>query len=158
MKTQSKRQLRLLRELENNPLIERACKKANVGRSTYYGWCAADANFKAQAYEAQQRGRAKFNDFVESKLMENINDHHYPSIALWLRSNHDAYRPQVLRVVIEENKQQRIELADMQRMLEELVSLRGVDKLIEAAVSDPESFKKKLREDVEEHRKRMDRL
>lgn len=87
------RKARLLAELEENPLVSRACNKAKVHRSNFYRWCSEDQQFKAEATKAIEKGRSKLNDFVESKLLENISNNQYQSIALWLRHNTVRYHP-----------------------------------------------------------------
>jgi len=91
MKASKKKKQLLLNELENNPLIERACKKADIVRSTFYRWCEADLNFKNAAKEAQSKGRAKMNDFVESKLLESINSGSVQAMRFWLIHNTNTY-------------------------------------------------------------------
>jgi len=93
MNKRNRKKTQVLRELENNPLIERACKKVGIARSTYYRWCGADQSFKSLSEQAQQNGRAKMNDFAESKLLENVNNNHFQSIAFWLRHNTARYHP-----------------------------------------------------------------
>lgn len=152
------KKLKLLRQLEDNPLVSLACNRVGVSRATYYRWRDEDPVFRGEVLKAVARGTDKLNDFAESKLIENIKAGNQQAIAYWLRFNHRAYRPQALRLVIEENNQQRIELKKMQQMLEELVNVVGEDKLIEAAVPDPKAFKEKLQKEVEEHRKHTDEL
>ncbi len=91
-KTRSRKQTRMLRELSENPLIERACKKVGIARSTYYRWCLAEPFYKQAVDEAQEKGREKINDFAESKLMENMSNNHFPSLAYWLSHNTMRYR------------------------------------------------------------------
>lgn len=149
---------KLLKQLEDNPLVTLACNRVGVSRATYYRWRDEDPVFRGDSTKAIEKGVGKINDFAESKLIENIKANNQQAIAYWLRFNHRAYRPQALRLVIEENKQQRVELEKMHQMLEELINVLGEDKLIEAAVPDPEAFKEKLRKDLEEHGKRIDGL
>ena len=82
---------RLLEELEENPLITRACRKLNIGRATFYKWCSEDPLFKIHVEWAQNHGRSKVNDFVESKLLENINAGMQSAIVFWLAHNHPSY-------------------------------------------------------------------
>lgn len=92
MKAKTKKQKRLLlNELGNNPLIERACKKVGIARSTFYRWCDADADFKAKAEVAIEFGRGKLNDFAESKLMEAIDMGSVQAIRYWLDHNSKRY-------------------------------------------------------------------
>lgn len=88
----NRKQQQLLKELENNPFIEQACKKIGIARSTYYRWIEQDNSFAQLAEHSQQHGRTKVNDFAESKLLENVRNNHYHSIAFWLRHNHQTYR------------------------------------------------------------------
>lgn len=149
---------KLLRELEENPLVTRACKKLGIARSTFYRWCDEDFKFRADTTVAINRGRDKISDFAESKLYENAGNGNQQAIALILRHNSKHYRPQVLKLVIEENSQQRVELERLQLMFDELIKLKGVDALIDSAVSDPEAFKQQLRDEVDESRRRTDEL
>jgi hypothetical protein len=43
---------KLLAELKLTPIIQVACKKANIGRATYYRWRKEDLGFAASADEA----------------------------------------------------------------------------------------------------------
>jgi hypothetical protein len=90
MRTKDKKKL-LLIELESNPLIERACKKVDIARSTFYRWCEIDLDFKKAAKEAQSVGRAKMNDFVESKLLESISSGSVQAMRFWLVHNNKLY-------------------------------------------------------------------
>lgn len=91
MRVSKKNKKRMLEELENNPLVERACKKVGVARSTFYRWCGVDAAFKDDAEAAIAAGREKMNDFAESKLLEAINDGNLQGIRYWLDHNSKRY-------------------------------------------------------------------
>lgn len=91
MRASKKNKKRLLNELENNPLIERACKKVGIARSTFYRWCGADPAFKTDAEAAIAAGREKMNDFSESKLLEAINSGNMQAIRYWLDHNSKRY-------------------------------------------------------------------
>lgn len=91
MKKRNKNQKKLLSELRSNPLIERACKKVGIARSTFYRWCGADHTFKEEAEAAITAGRDKMNDFTESKLLEAINSGNMQGIRYWLDHNSKRY-------------------------------------------------------------------
>lgn len=82
---------RLLKELEEHPSITRACLKLKLARATFYRWCSDDPLFKIHAEWAQVHGRSRINDFVESKLLENINAGMQSAIVFWLAHNHPSY-------------------------------------------------------------------
>lgn len=149
---------KLIKELEENSIVSVACMKIGISRATYYRWRAEDVDFKAATTRASEIGRAKFNDLAESKLLENIKANNQQAIAYWLRFNHKNYRPQVLRLVIEENKQQRIDLANLTMLLDELINHVGVEKLIDTAVADPKAFKEKLKNEVNKGKEALDEL
>lgn len=92
MKTNTRAQKRsILDHLGDNPLIERACKKVGIVRSTFYRWCDSDPEFKVKAEVAIEFGRGKLNDFAESKLMEAINTGNVQAIRYWLDNNSKRY-------------------------------------------------------------------
>jgi hypothetical protein len=157
MKHKSKKR-EILKHLEDNSLVSIACSKVGISRSTYYRWREEDPDFKKATAVALETGIAKMNDYVVSKLLENIKDNNQPAIAYWLRFNHPRYKPEVLRLVIEENKQQLVEFKKLQQLMDELINLVGVDKLLEAAVPDPQGFKEKVRKGLEVPRRRSDKL
>lgn len=85
------RKAKLLSELEDNPLITRACNKAKIHRSNFYRWCIEDPKFKTEAIEAMEKGRNKLNDFVESKLLESISSGSVQAMRYWLSHNAKQY-------------------------------------------------------------------
>ncbi len=92
MRANTRAQKRLiLNELGKNPLIERACKKVGIARSTFYRWYNADHEFSRKADIATEFGRGKLNDFAESKLMEAINAGNVQAIRYWLDHNSKRY-------------------------------------------------------------------
>lgn len=63
-------------------LITLACKNAGVSRQTYYNWLNSDEEFKESAVEIAEMQK----DFVESKLLENINANDPTSIIFYLKT------------------------------------------------------------------------
>src|SRR5665647_3140882 len=112
IKYKNRKKTRLLIELEPNPLVERACKKIGISRATFYRWCESDPVFKSDALGAQDRGRDKLTDFVESKLLENISTNQHAAIAFWLSHNTTRYRAYPTKLYIEDldrfQKQKRV--------------------------------------------------
>jgi predicted DNA-binding transcriptional regulator AlpA len=82
----------LIIELEKNYLLQRACKKLGLTRSTVYRWMKDDEAFAMRVRAAQSVGRRNISDFVESKLLKNIEDRNQRAIEYWLKSNNDHYR------------------------------------------------------------------
>lgn len=134
----------LLIELENNPLIERACKKVDIARSTFYRWCEIDVNFKSVAKEAQGVGRAKMNDFVESKLLESISSGSVQAMRFWLVHNNKLYST----VSTAEIKRLRFYEGLVFEMLD--VATREDDKAVLTIISGlREQEKKRIKEQID---------
>lgn len=81
----------LLEHLEKTPIVQIACEKSWVGRSTYYRWMQADKVFSRQAREALSKWVAMMNDLAESQLLKAVRDGNMTAIAFWLRSRHTSY-------------------------------------------------------------------
>ena len=82
----------LVKELEKNYLLQRACSKLGLTRSTVYRWMQEDPEFAAEVRAAQGIGRRFMSDYVESKLLKNVEDQHERAIEFWLKSNNERYR------------------------------------------------------------------
>lgn len=85
----SKKQL--LRLLEENPNLLRACKTIGIARSTLYRWMENDTDFRDAVRDAQEIGQDTMNDYVESKLIENARNGVPRSIEFFLRHNNPRY-------------------------------------------------------------------
>ncbi|MEK7153481.1 MAG: hypothetical protein AAB834_06030 [Patescibacteria group bacterium] len=157
-KEKRRKQAQLIKELEDNPIVERACRKAGVPRSNYYRWCDQDPAFKHAVKEAQNKGRDKLNDFVESKLLENIDANLHHAITFWLRHNSRHYRPHAIRLYLDENKKQEHELGILKALLNELIDKVGIDEAIRIAGYDPVKFRMKIEKELKAQDKPPDEL
>jgi hypothetical protein len=93
MKKEKDKQL-LLDRLKETPIVEFACKKAGVGRATYYRW-REDKEFAKDADEAIAEGEAFITDMSESQLISMIRDRNFQAIQLWLRHHHAKYNQKI---------------------------------------------------------------
>lgn len=82
---------KILGLLRENPNLQRACKKAGIARSTLYRWMEDDTSFRDDVRDAQEIGLDTMNDYVEAKLMENIQNNMQKSIEFYLRHNSQKY-------------------------------------------------------------------
>lgn len=82
---------RILGHLKTVPIIEVACKKANIARATYYRWRKEDMEFLRLSGEALQDGIDMINDLTESQLIGLIKEKKFQAIQLWLRHNHTRF-------------------------------------------------------------------
>lgn len=82
---------KLVSELKRSPIIQIACKKVGVGRSTYYKWRFEDNIFAKACDQAMEFGSALINDIVESKLISLAQNSNLEAMKFWLRHNHSKY-------------------------------------------------------------------
>ena len=88
--------------LRKTPIVQIACERLDIGRSTYYQWRAADKIFARAADRALEAGRFFVNDLAESKLMQMIKDDNITAIIFWLKHNNPRYA--ILNRVIHEHE------------------------------------------------------
>ena len=81
----------LLESLHQMPVVEIACKKNNVSRSTFYRWRKESKEFAKAVEEALASGENLINDLSESQLIGLIKDRNFQAIHLWLRHHHPKY-------------------------------------------------------------------
>ncbi len=85
----------LVEQLKKTPIVQVACEKCGVGRSTYYRWRKEDAEFTQQSDQALLDGSLLVNDMAESQLMSAIKDKNMTAIIFWLKHHHPAYLTKV---------------------------------------------------------------
>ena len=81
----------LLEHLEKTPIVQIACEKSGVGRSTYYRWLEQDKKFARSAKQALSKGVLIMNDLAESQLLKSVRDGNMTAIIFWLKSRHLSY-------------------------------------------------------------------
>lgn len=81
----------LLEQLRKVPIVQIACERANIGRTTYYRWCRDDSKFKKESEEAMNEGEEMINDLSESQLITLIKEKNFSAVQLWLRQHHPKY-------------------------------------------------------------------
>lgn len=81
----------LLEQLKKTPIVQIACEKIGVGRSTYYRWRDEDKEFSKHADEALQEGSLLVNDMAESQLLSAVRDKNMTAIIFWLKHHHKTY-------------------------------------------------------------------
>lgn len=89
-RTQQNRQL-MIDQLKKTPVVQIACEKTGVSRSTYYRWREEDPKFAEEADDALAQGVALINDMAESQLLSAIRDRNISAIFYWLNHRHSAY-------------------------------------------------------------------
>ncbi len=83
---------KFIEELESNPIVQVACTKLAIQRSTYYRWKQYDKNFSKRCNVARKISIPIINDLAESGLINNIKNSDFKSIKFWLENNYLKYR------------------------------------------------------------------
>lgn len=86
----------LVVQLRKTPIVQLACERVGVARSTYYRWRADDRIFARAADHAIEGGKFFINDLAESKLMQLIQNNNLTAIIFWLKHNHPMYTNRVV--------------------------------------------------------------
>jgi hypothetical protein len=81
----------LLEYLKKMPIVETACARASVGRSTFYRWRKEDKEFAKAVFEAMAEGEGLITDLSENQLISLIKDRNFQAIQLWLKHHHKKY-------------------------------------------------------------------
>ncbi|OGF80431.1 hypothetical protein A2W48_02990 [Candidatus Giovannonibacteria bacterium RIFCSPHIGHO2_12_44_12] len=85
----------LLEELAKYPIIQLACQRTGIGRSTFYKWKKLDKKFSDLASAAVAEGKKFTNDMAESQLIKAIGNGNMTGIIFWLKNNHADYTDRV---------------------------------------------------------------
>lgn len=92
MKAEPAKKKVVLEQLRKVPIVQIACERSDIGRSTFYRWKREDEKFRKAVDEAMEDGEAMINDLSESQLITLIKEKNFPAIQLWLRQHHPKYR------------------------------------------------------------------
>lgn len=115
----------LLEQLKRTPIIEVACQKIQLPRSTLYRWMDKDENFNKTVEEAMAEGKTLVNDLAESQLLRAIQEGNLGAITFWLRHHKSEYKQKV--ELSGEIKTKLVGLTDEEKMeIEETLKLNGL--------------------------------
>jgi ACT domain-containing protein len=95
MKKNDKAKTELLEQLRKTPIIQIACEKLGINRTTLYRWRAENKEFAKAIDEALLEGRLMVNDLAESQLIGAVKDRNITAILAWLKHNHPTYRTRI---------------------------------------------------------------
>lgn len=81
----------LIDNLRQMPIIESACRKSNISRTTFYRWKREDKEFTKAVEESMTEGENLISDLSENQLISLIRDGNFQAIQLWLKHHHKKY-------------------------------------------------------------------
>jgi hypothetical protein len=91
MKNDDNSKEELIEILRKNPIIQPACDRCAISRSTLYRWKSSDEQFAKRIEEAISEGRILVTELAESKLMSAIKNENLGAIIFWLKNNDARY-------------------------------------------------------------------
>jgi hypothetical protein len=83
-----------LTELRRIPIVQVACEKVGLSRTSVYRW-REDEKFQKEMDKALSDGEALVNDMSESQLLSLIKEKEWSAISFWLRHRHPKYKDKV---------------------------------------------------------------
>ena len=145
----------LVAQLRRTPIVQLACERVSVGRSTYYKWRVHDQIFARAADKAQEAGKFFVNDLAESKLMRLIQDDNLTAIIFWLKHNHPKYAVTTRFIHEYEVATERMSVEELNAHSYEMAKIRARKIKLPETV---EEMKQRIEEELEEaERKSPDR-
>lgn len=108
--------------LEKYPIVEAACNKIGISRSTHYEWMRRDAKYRSSIEEAMELSISTVNDIAESNIINGVKRGDFKETRFWLAHRHAAYKNKTEIVKIPEGYSKDVVLspkqqADMERSL-----------------------------------------
>jgi hypothetical protein len=85
----------LIEQFKKIPIVQIACEKVGVARSSYYRWRKDDPEFAEKADQALVGGRMLINELAESQLVSLIQERNLGAIRFWLSCNDKNYKNKV---------------------------------------------------------------
>lgn len=86
---------KLIELIKETPIVELACRKAGVPRSTFYRWKIIDKQFADDVEKARAESKEIVSDLAESQLITSIKNGQLSAVIFWLKSHHKDYATKV---------------------------------------------------------------
>ncbi len=84
-----------LEQIRKIPIIQVACEKVGVARSSVYRWRDEDEEFRQALEESLTEGEALINEMSESQLISLIREKNWQAISFWLRKRSPKFKDRV---------------------------------------------------------------
>ncbi|MBI4080268.1 MAG: hypothetical protein HY430_00685 [Candidatus Levybacteria bacterium] len=91
-----KEKIALIVQLRKTPIVQIACERARIGRSTYYKWRTNDTAFARVADKAIAFGVFFVNDLAESQILRMIQDGNLTAVIFWLKYRHPSFSKRII--------------------------------------------------------------
>jgi hypothetical protein len=94
---QEKNKELMLEQLRKTPIVEIACNKVGIGRTTYYRMRKEDPEFAKKADEAIAEGTKLVNDAAETQILSAIKNGNLTAAIFWLKNKHPDYKDKIFK-------------------------------------------------------------
>lgn len=84
-----------LAQLKKVPIVQVACEKIGVSRTSVYRWRNEDTAFRKDMDSALAEGEELVNDMSESQLLSLIREKNWNAISFWLRKRSPKFRDRI---------------------------------------------------------------
>jgi hypothetical protein len=91
---------KLLEALKENHIVLAACRKAGIGKSSYYRFRKSDAKFAEKADEAIKEGVSLVNDAAEGTVVGAIKERNLDAAKFWLKHRHPDFKDRIVQAGI----------------------------------------------------------
>lgn len=78
-------------QLRKSPIVEVACARVGISRTTHYRWMKQDSKYADEVNKAMDEGIAVISDSAETQLVNLIKSGKLGAVVYWLRHRHPAY-------------------------------------------------------------------
>jgi len=84
-----------IEQIRKMPIIQVACEKLGIARSSVYRWRDEDEEFAKELEEALTEGETLINEMTESRLISLIRDKNWQAISFWLRKRSPKFKDRI---------------------------------------------------------------
>ena len=84
-----------LEQIKKIPIIEVACEKVGIARSSIYRWLSEDKEFSKELEKALLEGETRINELSKTQLISLIQEKNYPAISFWLRHRDPKFKDKI---------------------------------------------------------------
>ena len=77
--------------LQKYPIIEAACSKVGISRSTHYEWMRNDLKYRGMVDTAIEESVGTVNDVAEANMISKVKGGDWKATTFWLEHRHAAY-------------------------------------------------------------------
>lgn len=75
----------MIEQLKRLPIVQIACEKMGISRSSFYRWKNDDPEFAKAINQALREGKQFINEMAESQLLSAIKERNLTAIIFWLK-------------------------------------------------------------------------